>query len=139
MTNNAYSGTLTVRTGAPFSASSLTGNLVAGFGGSASPDIPNFELGLTLNSTAGTYTAAGDLASLPSQDGLATNVQFNGTFGLVNSSLGHGSLTLPAAVFGDFTSGATSTASFYLIGPNQFVLIGIDQGRYSGVAFFDPQ
>ncbi len=139
MTNNAYSGTLTNRTGAPFNASSLTGNFIAGFGGSASPDIPNFELGVTLNSTAGTYAAAGDLASLPSQDGLATNVQFNGTFGLVNSSLGHGSLTLPAAVFGDFTSGATSTASFYLIGPNQFVLIGIDQGRYSGVAFFDPQ
>jgi hypothetical protein len=40
---------------------------------------------------------------------------------------------------GDFTSGNTDNASFYLIGPNQFVSLGITPGQYSGVSFFDPQ
>lgn len=139
-TNNAFSGTLTPQTGAPFSSASLNGNLLAGFGGSASPSIPNFELAMNLAGAAGTYTAAGDLTSLPSQDGQATGVQFNGNYSLSNTSVGHGTLTLPSAVFGDFTSGGTSIASFYLIGPNRFVAIGINPaGQYSGVMFFDPQ
>jgi hypothetical protein len=139
ITNNAFSGTLTLQTGGPFDVSALSGNLIAGFGGSASPSIPNWELGVTLDPATATYSAAGDLTSLLSQDGSAIGAHFTGTYGLVNSVLGHGSVTMPAAVFGDFTSGATVTASFYLIAPNQFVLIGINQGLYSGVAFFDPQ
>jgi hypothetical protein len=139
ITNNAFSGTLTLQTGGPFNAATLSGNLIAGFGGSASPSIPNWDLAITLDPASATYSAAGDLTSLPSQDGNATGVQFTGTYGLVNTALGHGSFTMPAAVFGDFTSGATVTASFYLIAPNQFVLIGINPGQYSGVAFFDPQ
>lgn len=139
VTNYAFSGTLSVQSGSPYATNSLNGNLIAGFGGSASPDIPNFELGVHLDNTTGILTAAGDLTSLPSQDGSATGIQFSGTYGLINSALGHGSTTLPAAVFGDFTSGGIVTASFYMIAPNQFVLIGVNAGQYSGVAFFDPQ
>lgn len=140
ITNNAFSGTLTLQAGGPFAASSdLSGNLVAGFGGSASSNIPNWDLGVTFTSSSLTYSAAGELTSLPSQDGIAVDAQFAGAYGLMNSVLGHGHLTLPAAVFGDFTSGTTANASFYLIAPNQFVLIGVTQGLYSGVGYFDPQ
>src|SRR5215467_998560 len=139
MTNNAFSGTLTPQVGTSFSASDLSGNILAGFGGSSAPGIPNFELAMNFDGSAGTYEAAGDLTSLPSQDGAATGVQFNGTFGILNSLLGHGTMTLPSAVFGDFTSGGTSQAAFYMIAPRQFVLIGVTPGQYSGVAFFDPQ
>ncbi|MBZ5501189.1 MAG: hypothetical protein LAN59_02970 [Acidobacteriia bacterium] len=139
MTNNAWSGTFVPRIGSSFTAQSLSSNTVAGFGGSAAPTVPNFDLGVTLNSSAGTYVAAGDLNSLPSQDNAATDFQFSGTFQILNSSLGHGVVTLPASFFGDFTSGTTVKASFYMIAPNQFVLIGVQSGLYSGVAFFDPQ
>ena len=139
ITNNAFSGTLTPQVAGPFSATSVSGNLIAGFGGSASPSIPNFDLALNFDANAGAYTAEGDLTSLPTQDDVATDFQFFGQYRLLDSVLGHGRLTLPAGLFGDFTSGNTDNASFYLIGPNQFVSIGITPGQYSGVAFFDPQ
>jgi hypothetical protein len=139
VTNNAFSGTLTPQAAGPFSASNLSGNLIAGFGASSASNIPNWDLGFNLDPSTGSYTATGELTSLPSQDGEATGAQFSGTYGLLNTSLGHGTMTLPAAVFGDFTSGNTVTASFYLIAPNQFVLIGVTSGQNSGVAFFDPQ
>lgn len=139
MTNYAYSGTLTPQAAGPFSSASISGNALASFGGSAAPEIPNFDLGVNFDNSANTYVAYGDLNSLPSQNGAAVDFQFPGNFSIANTSLGHGRMTLPAAVFGDFTSGATVNASFYLIGTNQFVLIGIDSGRFSGVAFFDPQ
>jgi len=141
ITNNAFSGTLTEQAGAPFQAAAISGNLIAGFGASASPDIPNWDLALVFSNTSipPSYSAFGELASVPSEDSLASNAQFKGTFTLLNASLGYGQLKIPAAVFGDFTSGTTVTASFYLIAPNQFVLIGVTPGEDSGVAFFDPQ
>jgi hypothetical protein len=140
ITNNAFSGTLIPQASSSFSSASLNGNVLAGFGGSASPAIPNFELAMNFDGTTGNYTAAGDLTSLPSQDGQATGAQFNGNFAISNTNIGHGTITLPSAVFGDFTSGGTSIATFYLIGPNQFVAIGVNPvGQYSGVMFFDPQ
>lgn len=139
ITNNAFSGTLTPQSGGPFSNSSLTGNLLAGFGGSASSNVPNWDLAITVSPTNGTYAAFGNLTSLPSQDGQAIDAQFSGTYRFLSSTTGHGVLTLPAAVFGDFVSGSTVNASFYMIAPNQFVLIGVQPDLYSGVAFFDPQ
>lgn len=139
MTNNALSGTLTPQTGAPFSASSISGNVIAGFGGSSAITVPNFDLALNFDNATGNYTAAGDLTSLPSQNGAATDVTFNGTYRFLNYSLGHGVMAVPAGVFGDFTSGTTVNASFYMIAPNQFVLIGVNPGTFSGVAFFEPQ
>jgi len=139
ITNNAFSGTLTLQTGAPFTSSSVSGSLIAGFGASASPAIPDWDLAFVFTNTPPSYSAFGELASLPSEDSLASNVQFQGTFALTNAALGYGQLTIPAAIFGDFTSGKIVTASFYLIAPNQFVLIGVTPGEDSGVAFFDPQ
>ncbi len=148
ITNNAFSGTLMPQAPGPFTPDNLSGNLIAGFGGSSSPSMPNFDLALNLDTSNGTFTAAGDLTSLPTQDGQAVGFEFNGTFGILNNGLGHGTLTLPAAVFGDFSSGNTVNASFYMIGPRQFVLIGLSYAGggntppgplYSGVAFFDAQ
>lgn len=140
ITNNASSGTLTPQAAGPFSLGQLSGNFIARFGGSAAPGIPNFDLALNFDKNTGTYTAMGDLTSLPSQDDVAIGFQFSGTYTLANSVLGHGTMTLPAGLFGDFTSGGTVTATFYMIAPNQFVLIGVNPaGQYSGVAFFDPQ
>ena len=139
MTNNALSGTLTPQTGAPFSPQSLSGNLIAGFGGSAADTIPNFALGANFDGSGGTYTAKGDLTSLPSQIGAATDAQFGGTYRFLNGSLGHGVMTVPVGVFGDFTSGTTVNAGFFMIAPNRFVLIGVTAGQFSGVAFFEPQ
>ena len=139
ITNNAFSGTLTPQTGGPFNSSKLSGNLVAAFGGSASSNIPNWDLAFNFASSTGMYTAFGNLTSLPSQDGQAIGAQFGGQYIMMNTVQGHGRLTIPAAVFGDFVSGSTVQASFYMIAPNQFVLIGIQPGLESGVAFFDPQ
>lgn len=139
ITNNAFSGTLVPQTGGPFGSSSLSGNLLAGFGGSASSNVPNWDLAIALSPANGTYAALGNLTSLPSQDGLASGAQFSGTYRFANTTLGRGTVTLPAAVFGDFVSGSTVNASFYIVAPNQFVLIGVQSGLYSGVAFFDPQ
>lgn len=143
ITNNAFSGTLTLQTGAPFSAATaLSGNLVAGFGASASSNIPNWDLGVALNSSNGPYSAGGEFTSSASEGGNALNAQFSGSYELANTTLGHGAMTLPAAVFGDFVSGNTVTATFYLIAPNQFVLIQTSPETpplESGVAFFDPQ
>lgn len=139
VTNNAFSGTLTMQAAGPFTNGSVSGNLIAGFGASAASNIPNWDLAFTVDTSNGSYSAEGDLTSLPSQDGNAINGQISGTYpGLVSKALGHGRLTVPATVFGDFTSGNTVTASFYLIAPNQFVLIGVTGGEYSGVAFVDP-
>jgi hypothetical protein len=139
MTNNAWSGTFVPQTGGPFTVQSLNGNAVAGFGGSSAITVPNFDLGVNFNGANGTYTAAGDLTSIPSQDNAATDFQFAGTYRILNSTLGHGTATFPAGLFGDFTSGNTVNATFYVIAPNQLVLIGVTAGQFSGVAFFDPQ
>ena len=138
ITNNAFSGTLTPQTGSPFTLANLSGNMIAGLGGSASSNIPNWDLALTFNSSNGTYAALGDLTSLASEDGEAINGGFAGTYRLVNTTLGHGEMSVPAALLGDFTSGNTVNASFYMIAPNQCVLIGIQSETESGIAFVDP-
>lgn len=140
ITNNAFSGTLTPQTATSVNASTVSGNVIAGFGGSASSNVPNWDLAFNFDSSAGKYTALGDLTSLTSQDGEAIDGQFSGSYQLLNSTTGHFAFSsIPAAVFGDFTSGANVPASFYVIAPNQFVMIGQQAGTYSGIAFFDPQ
>jgi hypothetical protein len=69
------------------------------------------------------------------------DLPFSGTFFVVDPTTGHGSASFPPFVFGDFASNQQTTrfASFYMIGPNQFVLIGIQMGLNSGIVFFDPQ
>jgi len=143
ITNNAFSGTLTQQTGAPFANPPVSGNLIAGFGASAVANVPNWDIALTATPPPigpTPYAAIGDLTSLPSQDGFAINGQFSGVFGNLSSKpLGYGLFTMPATIVGDFTSGKTVIASYYFIAPNQFVSIGVTNGEISGISFFDPQ
>jgi hypothetical protein len=139
VTNNAFSGTFVTQTGTPFNAQSISGNLLALSGASAIPDIPNIAAAVNANSQAGTLSAAGDATSLNSQEGNLPGISFNGTYTITNTSLGHGSGTLPAGFFGYFQSNAQVPVSFYIIAPNQFVLIGAENGANSGISFFDPE
>jgi len=127
--------------GAPFTKTNISGNAIVGFGGTASPLVPNVELGINFNSSAGTYSANGDLTSIPAQAANLTNIQFTGQERLVNGPAGYGRILFPSALFGDFISptGTTNTASFYMIGQNQFVGIGVTPGQLSGIIFVDPE
>ncbi len=135
ITNNAFSGTFTTQT----QNFVLSGNLIGGSVGSAIPDIPNFEAALNVNGQTGAATAMGDLTSLPSELGNVPNVSFAGTFLITNFPLGYGTATLPAGLFTPTASSQPGPASFYMLGPNQFVLIGTQNGIYSGISFFDPE
>jgi hypothetical protein len=139
VTNNAFSGTFVTQSGIPFNAQSLSGNLLALSGASAIPDIPNIAAVVNVNNQAGTLSGSGDLTSLNSQEGNVPNVTFNGAYTITDANLGHGSGTLPAGFFGFFQSNAQIPVSFYMIAPDQFVLIGAENGANSGVSFFDPQ
>jgi hypothetical protein len=139
VTNNAFSGTFVTQTGTPFNAQSVSGNLLALAGASAIPDIPNIAAAVNANSQAGTLSAAGDATSLNSQEGNLPDISFNGSYSITDTNLGHGSGTLPAGFFGYFQSNAQIPVTFYMIAPNQFVLIGAENGANSGVAFFDPE
>jgi hypothetical protein len=141
ITNIALSGTTLAQTGAPFSAANLSGNAIAQFGASASPLVPNAEIAFNFASSGGTYTALGDLTSVPAQAANLPNIQFSGQIQLANDGVGYGHILIPAAIFGDFVSptGTQDTASFYMIAPDQFVGIGVTPNQLSGVIFVDPQ
>lgn len=141
ITNNAFSGTFTAQAGGPFDASSISGNLIAGFGATAVPDIPDMAAAINADNVAGVLTGLGDLDSLSAQVGNHRDQPFSGTFLMLDPTLGHGSASFPPFVFGDFVSDQRTTrfASFYMIGPNQFVLIGVQSGLNSGIVFFDPE
>jgi hypothetical protein len=139
VTNNAFSGTFVTQTGVPFNSQSVSGNLLALAGASAIPDIPNIAAAVNANSQAGTLSAEGDATSLNSQEGNLPGISFNGTYTITDTNLGHGSGTLPAGFFGYFQTNAQIPVSFYMIAPNQFVLIGAENGANSGVVFFDPE
>lgn len=139
-TNNAFSGTFTPQQQTPFNQQSISGNALFVSGASAIPDIPAVEAGFNFNATTLKYTAAGDLTSLNTQLGNFPNATFTGGYNTLNVAAdGRGTMLLPQQFFGDFTRSLSYPASFYLIGPNQFVLIGVQSGIDSGVSFFDPQ
>jgi hypothetical protein len=141
ITNNAFSGTFTAQVGAPFGPTSIGGNLIGGFGATVIPDIPDMAAAITADNVAGTLTGLGDLDSLSAQIGNHRDLSFGGTFTIFDAALGHGYGSLSPLVFGDFISDQRTTqfTSFYMIGPNQFVLIGIQGGVNSAIAFFDPE
>ena len=133
ITNNAFSGTFTTQT----QNFALSGNLIAGSVGSATIDIPNFEAAFHVNGQTGAATAMGDLKSVPL--GGVPNEAFTGSFLITNFPLGYGTAMLPAGVFTPTATAQQTPASFYMLGPNQFVLIGTQSGVYSGISFFDPE
>jgi hypothetical protein len=133
ITNNAFSGTFTTQT----QSFALSGKLIGGSIGSATIDIPNFEAAFNVNGQTGAATAIGDLASLPL--GNVPNESFSGMFTITDFQLGYGTAMLPAGLFTPTASSQQAPASFYMLGPNQFVLIGTQSGVYSGISFFDPE
>jgi hypothetical protein len=132
ITNNAFSGTFTTQ----IQNFVQNGNLIAGSVGSATLDIPDFEAAVHIDGQTGAATAIGNLNSLPL--GNVPDVSFTGTFLITNFPLGYGTAMLPAGLFTPNTSSQQAPASFYMLGPNQFVLIGTQSGVYSGISFFDP-
>ena len=138
VTNNAFSGTFVTQM-SPVNLDRVSGNALGLFGGSAIPDIPNLEITMNVTSGTGTYTALGNLASLDSQVGNSPNVSFDGNISVTDFVLGHGTATFPSGVFGNFSSSQFLPGTFYIIGPNNFVYIGQENGQESGVAFFESQ
>jgi hypothetical protein len=155
ITNRALSGTTLPQVGAPFQLSDVSGNVLAGLGASSSPQVPNAALAMTIvaptavgTGKAGSYTAVGDLTSIATQGGKFTDASYNGRLAFIdaaNLANGHGLITLPGPLVGDFTSGTTYQATFYMIAPNQFVAIAEPQTSgfgslppYTGVIFVGP-
>lgn len=135
ITNNAFSGTLTVQT----QNFAQSGNVVAGSVGSAIPDVPNFEAAININGQSGNALGAGDLTSLPTELGNVPNISFTGSFLITNFPLGYGTATLPGGLFTPDATSNQTPASFYMLGPNQMVMIATQSGTYSGITFFDPE
>jgi hypothetical protein len=156
ITNNAFSGTLTPQalpTGpspGQFAVTDfLAGNMIAQFGASASPNVPNAALTFNVDGTGG-YTAGGDVTSLDTQGGNLPDVSFTGKSGNVSISdsppttpvLGRGALQVPPGLFGDFNPADQKfpfLVVIYVVDHNQFVGIGFNSGFDSGLMFFDPQ
>ena len=132
ITNNAFSGTFTTQ----IQSFQLTGNLLGGSVGSATIDIPDFEAAFNVNGQTGDATALGDIKSLPL--GGVPDESFTGSFLITSYPLGYGTAMLPAGVFTPTATAQQTPASFYMLGPDQFVLIGTQSGVYSGISFFDP-
>jgi hypothetical protein len=138
ITNNAFSGTF-VPQASNLANDSVSGNALTRFGGSVIPDIPNLAGALNFVDASNSFTGDGDLTSLQSQLDFVQDFTFNGTFSILDTTSGHGTASLPGTLFGYPSNNPPVTATFYLIGPNKFVLIGQQTGFYSGVVFVDPQ
>jgi hypothetical protein len=136
--NKAYSGTLTPQATGPFSNSSLSGNVISVSGASATPLIPDIITAANMVSSNGSITAIADVASLDSQLGNTANRTFGEDYQVLDPTLGHGSAVFPPGYFGNFSSNQPAPATFYLLGQNQMVMIGVLSGSDSGVTFFDP-
>lgn len=136
-TNLALSGTLQNQTGAPFSAGSLSGGAILGVGASATRDVPSAVAAVVFDSGAGTFAGTGSLTSFFKSDGAYVDSSFiNATYDVVDGANGRGTATVPAALFGDFTKNLLYPASFYIVGPNQAVMIGTESGTDSGIVSF---
>jgi hypothetical protein len=155
ITNRALSGTTLPQSGAPFQLKDVSGNIVAGFGASSTPLVPNVTLGMNFVSPtavgtgkAGSYTAVGDLTSIATQGNKIPDASYSGRIAFVDSNnlaSGHGLITFPGPLVGDFTSGTIYQATFYMIAPNQFVAIAEPGASgfgsvppYTGIIFVGP-
>jgi len=137
--NKGLSGNFILQSAGPFSNETLGGQSLVGSGGSSTAAIPNAEGAAVFDSNDGTFSAIGDLTSILKGDGNVTNGSFNGTFQVSDPVMGHGTAMVSAELFGNFTQGLLYPATFYIVAPNQFVLIGTQRGSSSGVTYFDPQ
>ena len=142
--NYAFSGLLTPQATGPFSiANDLSGNLIALSGGSSIPAVPNIDSSVSFDGPNEQFSALFDFTTTNASIGTNGQVPNFGPIGpdafrLDDTSLGRGRMAFPGYVFGNFSAPSTDIGTFYLIGPNQFVLIEQSGFGPSGVLFFDP-
>ena len=134
-TNKGLSGTLIQQILGPFNMQSINGTMIGVSGASSVLDIPALEAAVSADGSSGHLIG---LAYANSVQGLITNVTFGETFSITDPNTGHGTATVPAGFYGDFTQGAVDPATFYLIGPNRFVSIGTKDQSISGITYFSP-
>jgi hypothetical protein len=138
--NRALVGDLLPQTGSgAFSDASLSANMLINSGGSAKLAIPNATGSIAPSN--GNFTGLVDLSfsssnKIPIKVTLAPNQDFAGTYTVLDANSGRGTATLPGTLFGKLDP---VTAVFYLIGPNQLVLIGAQTGLNSGVSSLAPR
>jgi hypothetical protein len=138
ITNEALSGTFTAQAAGPFNASVLSGNMIVRGGGTPTSDIPSVIAGINANSSGDNITGIADAYSLAA-GGAQSGVTFKGSFTVTDSTVGRGTTVIQVPPSGGSGSNASFPAVFYIIGPNQIVLMGAQTGVYSGPANFDPQ
>ena len=138
--NRALVGDLVSQVGAgTFGSSTLSADMLVSSGGSATLAIPNAAGSVT--PADGNLTGLVDLtfpasAKLPLTAVLAPNQILAGTYSVVDPVSGRGTAMIPGAFFGQPDP---VSAVFYLIGPNQMVLIGSQGQVSSGVSTFGPR
>lgn len=137
--NMGYSGNFTPQAAGPFSNSNISGNVLCLSGASSSPVIPEIVAAMNFDSANQAFQGISDDNTLPSERGIITSVPFGGGYLVTDTNTGHGNASFPSGFFGDFTLGQGSPATFYVIGQNQFVMIGTMSSGQTGVSFFDPQ
>lgn len=138
ITNEALSGSFTPQATGPFAASMLSGNMLVRAGGTPTSDNPSLIAAINTNSGGATFTGIADANSLAA-GGTQSGLPFDGSFTLTDSVVGHGTAMVPASLFGDFTPNASYPAGFYIVSPNQIVLVGTQTGVYSGIVNIDLQ
>jgi len=148
ITNNGFSGTFTSQA-AGLTAQSISGGVVSVFNGAAAPDpsggtlttdLPYVAATFNFANMNGTFTGVGALTSFTTgfTEVANSNLGLDGSFSIVDTVVGRGTANVPTAVFGHYPAFQAISATFYMIAPNSFVLIGTQQGVYSGVALFEP-
>lgn len=138
--NRALVGDLVAQVGGgAFSASTLSADMLISSGGSATFSIPNAAGSVT--PANGNFTGLADLTSaanakLPLKAVLAPNQIFEGSYTVLDPVSGRGTAMIPGEFFGQLEP---VSAVFYLIGPNQLVLIGSQAQQSSGVSTLSPR
>ena len=138
-TNKAFSGTLTRQLPGPFDSKSVSGGLICISGAAPVPGIPNVEAAITADPSSGVLTGMAYATSVNKEAGQLSNVSFQGSFSVVDAKSGRGTGMLPAGFYGDFTPQTMAPTTFYLMGANRFVSIGMQTGLPSGVSYFSPE
>jgi hypothetical protein len=140
--NEALVGDFLPQASGPFDKSFVNGNLMAvniatdpAPGGSV--PIPVVVSALTADSANTSVTGLANVAFAGSPP--LTNQEVSASYSGIDSTTGRGDAVVPAAVFGGASGNVD--ASFYLVGSNQFFLIGLDDGTdviETSLGVFDP-
>jgi hypothetical protein len=141
--NYALSGMLIPQAAGPFSIQGdLSGNSIALTGGSSITSVPNIDFAVNFDAASSSFTSLLDLTTVDAAvgaSGQAHDINITDPFLLDDTVLGRGRIGFPGGAFGNFSAPSLDVGVFYLIGPNQMVVIEQSGFGPSGVIFFDPQ